>query len=395
MKPDYDVAVLGGGSAGICAAVASARQGSSTALIERASRLGGMGTRALVHTFCGLYKPDVSNPPVVANSGLPAEIERAMRLRTNQSEPNLMGKVYVLLQDPAEFATLAQELTTNEGNLTVLYEADCTGIVHDRCFQITTNKGKISASALVDTSADAAAAGYLGATRHQAKTLQKPAFIFALQNIAAEAFEESFKMRLALDLVRAVQKGVLPGAMLGAASRASTRPGELYFTIDLNDPSHGPSLARLLVSYLKNHSPAFAKVGSPIFPEIPGIRESNRWLGQYVLTGEDLIKGTQFDDVVAFASWPIELRETTRGPRFKYFDQPRSSEIPLRSLTSSEIPGVFCAGRCLSATHEALASVRVMGTCFATGQAAGVAASLHARGLNPTADLVLGKIGKL
>ena len=62
----------------------------------------------------------------------------------------------------------------------------------------------------------------------------------------------------------------------------------------------------------------------------------------------------------------------------KFFDQPVPGNIPLRCLKSAEIPGVFFAGRCISATHEALASVRVMGTCFATGQAAGKAAAAYA-----------------
>jgi len=62
---------------------------------------------------------------------------------------------------------------------------------------------------------------------------------------------------------------------------------------------------------------------------------------------------------------------------------------PLRSLTSAEIPGVFVAGRCLSATHRALASVRVMGTCFATGQAAGMAAALYVEGVTETSAQAL------
>ena len=69
----------------------------------------------------------------------------------------------------------------------------------------------------------------------------------------------------------------------------------------------------------------------------------------------------------------MELRETTRGPKLRFFEKP--AQIPLRCLVSEEIEGVFFAGRCISATHEALASVRVMGTCFATGQAAGAAAA--------------------
>ena len=74
-----DIVVIGGGSAGICAAIAAARLGSRVILVERSDQLGGMGTLAMVHTFCGLYHPDTSRPPQIANPGLPAEIERLTR----------------------------------------------------------------------------------------------------------------------------------------------------------------------------------------------------------------------------------------------------------------------------------------------------------------------------
>ena len=197
-------------------------------------------------------------------------------------------------------------------------------------------------------------------------------------------------MRLALMLVRAVQGKELPTEVLGAALRPSTEPGEIYFTIDLEASSEqefdnllekGRSLGRELVEFLRARTPAFANCQNPRFPEVLGVRECSRWVGSYTLTEEDLVTGADFEDRVAWASWPLELREDTRGPRFQYFDRLEPSGIPLRCLTSSEVPGVYFAGRCLSATHQALASVRVMGTSFATGQAAGIAAALDGRGI--------------
>ena len=106
-------------------------------------------------------------------------------------------------------------------------------------------------------------------------------------------------------------------------------------------------------------------------PDQLGIRESARWKGDYVLTAQDLRESRRFDDEVALAGWPLEFRETARGPKFVYFDKPEPAGIPARSLRTHEVPGMFFAGKCLSCDHEALASVRVMGTCLATGQAAG------------------------
>lgn len=381
-----DLAVIGGGSAGLCAAVAAARTGAKVVLIERSDRLGGMGTLAKVHTFCGLYHPDVSLPPQIANPGLPAEIERLMRARTGAG-PVKMGKVYVLPQDPAAFAVIAQDLALAEKSLEVRFGAACTAITGGagEGFVLETEQGDIHCRALIDASADAAAAEFLGATRLSvaAETNQRSAFIFSLQGVDPAAMEEGFRMRLALAIVRGVAAGELPETAMATACRPSTVPGEIHFTTDL-DPAPrdvlmatGLSLADALSGFLRRKFPEFAAASGPIPAAEPGVRETFRWQGQYVLTAEDLISGREFPDTVAYATWPIELRETTRGAKLRFFARPVPASIPLRALTSAEIAGVFFAGRCISATHEALASVRVMGTCFATGQAAGKAAAAY------------------
>jgi hypothetical protein len=200
-----------------------------------------------------------------------------------------------------------------------------------------------------------------------------------MSNVDPAALAESFRMRLALDIVRAVKSGDLPATAMGTASRGSTRPGEVYFTTDL-DPAPKPELmesgriiAESLSRFLRDTYSEYAASTGPVIAGEPGIRETYRWKGRYTLTAADLLDGTEFPDCVAYATWPMELRETTRGAKLRYFAKP--AQIPLRCLVSEEVEGVFFAGRCISATHEALASVRVMGTCFATGQAAGSAAA--------------------
>lgn len=106
-----------------------------------------------------------------------------------------------------------------------------------------------------------------------------------------------------------------------------------------------------------------------------GIRESRRWIGQYVLRGQDLLKCRRFDDEIALATWPMEMRETAKGPKMKFSKQDLPAGIPLRCLKPAGLDRLFVAGRCTSADHEAQASIRVMGTCFATGEAAGRAAA--------------------
>ena len=94
----------------------------------------------------------------------------------------------------------------------------------------------------------------------------------------------------------------------------------------------------------------------------------------------DLLRGARFEDEVALAAWPMELREQATGARLKFPENGQPCGIPLRALRSKSKENLFAAGRCLSSSHEAQASLRVIGTCLATGEAAGIAASLLASG---------------
>lgn len=107
-----------------------------------------------------------------------------------------------------------------------------------------------------------------------------------------------------------------------------------------------------------------------------GVRESRRIIGRYELRREDVLAGRKFPDGVARASWPIELWSARQcGATYEYLPDGETYDIPLRSLQARDVPDLFMAGRCMSATHEALASTRVIGTCLATGEAAGAAAA--------------------
>jgi len=378
---EVDVVVVGGGSAGLCAAVAAARKGVKVVLLEKSDCLGGMGTLAQVHTFCGLYLPGVEGEAVVANDGLPAEIEREMRVRTSQDGPVRMGKVWVLPQVPDVYAKLAMDLVEGEDLLDVRFGSECVGVeqLGDGFVLKLGDGGVLKCGSLVDCSADAVLALLLGASRVQEREekLQRPAFVFGLRGVGRGVSIEGFQMKLALDLVHAVRDGVLPKEVMGVSVRESPRPGEVFVSVDMNSVEvaerEGEGLAVKLREFLCEMYDFFSGCSEVVLPKVVGVRESWRWVGRHVLTADDLLEGKEFEDEVCLATWPMELREDTRGPKFRFFD--RAAGIPLRCLMSDEVDGVFFAGRCLSATHEALASVRVMGTCFATGEAAGKAAA--------------------
>ena len=390
MMPNcYDVVVAGGGSAGLAAALTAARAGARTLLVERHKLLGGMGTNAMVHTFCGLFHPDASRGPQWLNPGIPTEIGEELLHRTNQAVPDLMGRVYVLRHHPSLLASLARELCGREPSLTVQTEAELTAI--EPGWKLTINREVVQAKTVVDTTGDAMVARLLGEAHSDIAAghrLYRPAYVWSFAGMT-QPLEELTKLEVAALIVRGVKAGTVPPAALGAALRSSTVRGEVFVTLDLEagagiwNPldrdqcaaveAQGRETALALWQLLRDQHPAFAQIEPPIFPVHAGVRESARWRGDYVLTAADLIACRRFGDEneAALAGWPLEMRETARGPKFRYFDRAEPAGIPLDSLRTAALPGVFFAGRCLSCDHEALASVRVMGTCLATGQAAG------------------------
>jgi hypothetical protein len=392
MMERWDVIVAGGGSAGLAAALVAARGGARTLLIERHQRLGGMGVNALVHTFCGLFHPDVSRPWAWLNPGVPQEIGEAMMTRTGQSAPDLMGRVYVLRQSPALFAILADELCAAEKNLTRMNGVEWTALRRlDAGWEIETMRAgtleRHFTQSLVDTTGDATGARFLGDefwTQAESERLYRPAYVCSLPRVAG-VHDETWRLRLGAQIVRAVRDGRLPEAAMGAQVRDSTTSGEMFLTIDLEAGKGGwnpldstkraevevvgADVAMRLWNLLRVEHPDFQNCPEPVMPVQAGIRESARYIGDVVLTGNELAACTRYDDEMALAGWPMEMRENARGPKFRYFDHPEPAGIPAGCLRSARLPGLFFAGRCLSADHEALASVRVMGTCMATGQA--------------------------
>ncbi len=363
-----DVTVIGAGSAGIAAALAAARAGASTILLESSNQLGGQGTHALVHTFCGLYHND---RPEYLNPGIPVEIAEAMLSRSGQSAPERMGKVYVLHQEPAIYADLLQSLCANEPNLEVYLHSPLETISGNYLIN-----GELHTRTIVDTTGNALVAQALGApTQTSPKDQQQqPAQIAEVTNLK-ERLTPSDRLQIAALLVRAVKNEQLPQSALGTHLRNATTGNRAFLTLD------GSKAISEIHTYLAAHHPAFA--GSTCHPaKSQGQRESTRWRGTYTLTAADLLAARRFPDDIALASWPLETRYTTKGPKFQHLPAPAG--IPLRALTSPQFPGIFTAGRCLSADPGAHASIRVIGTALATGQAAGFHAAAFAREKAPS-----------
>ncbi len=393
---DCDVLVAGGGSAGIAAAVAAARLGARTLLVERHGVLGGMASVALVHSICGLYRlDDGSKAPVLANGGFAAEFARQLLGNGGATGPVRMGRVDVLLQRPAAFAQLADTVVRQTPGLTLRLHTEIIAAGERLTLHCRGQTEQVKARVMVDTTGDAILAALRGAPCEivDGGRLQRPAYIFALGGVTARALEDEARLRIAQRITQAIKAGRLPGAALGAHLRGSGQGGEAFVTIDLPggpgydplDPDcltrlelEGRELAGRVAQFFREEVDGFQASYIAAWPSRVGVRESRRIMGLYRLQTEDIERGAQFPDQVAFAAWPIELRETASGPRLRFPTGALPCGIPLRSLQARDDTALFMAGRCLSCSHEAQASVRVIGTCLATGEAAGVAAALTA-----------------
>ena len=127
--------------------------------------------------------------------------------------------------------------------------------------------------------------------------------------------------------------------------------------------------------FLRDRVPGYEKSVLLNFSTYLGVRESRRIIGDYWLTREDVLNVHKFEDAIAMCGAPIEEHHAGSDTRWEYLPEGAAYDIPYRCLLPKGIEGLLLAGRCLSASHDAHASVRSMGQCMAMGQAAGLAAA--------------------
>jgi hypothetical protein len=159
---------------------------------------------------------------------------------------------------------------------------------------------------------------------------------------------------------------------------------------DAQDISRGEAQARMLVwrlcRFLRACAPGFEEATIVSTASRVGVRETRRILGEHYLTLDDVLQARKFDDVVALCGYFVDIHDYSGGPEFHeptkghLVKEDQDYEIPYRCLVPQVIDNLLVSGRCISSSHEAQASLRVMGTAMALGQAAGVAAAIAAPG---------------
>jgi FAD-dependent oxidoreductase family protein len=396
----YDVVVVGGGAAGLAAAVAAADAGARTALVERYGFLGGMATAGMVSTICGLYCTSSAGGPEPLNEGFAETFAQRLQAMPGCDEPIRRGRTFVLPYTAFAFACLADEMTAGAPCLDVYLHAYVAGLGAGagriEALRVATweRELELAPRAVVDASGDALVAHLAGAATETAAAPERqlPSLVFALQQVDGQALGPGPRLGLLRALVAAERDGLLPPGASNLSFGPSRQPGEVICKLALTGigemvsarrdlltvaEQEGRRRALALAAYLRT-MPAFARAFVSHTAAQVGVRESRRVVGRYQLTREDVLAGRRFEDAVARASWPIELWDEGRlGATYEYLDDGQTYDIPLRSLQARDVADLFVVGRCMSATHEALGSARVIGTCLATGAAVGIAAARH------------------
>jgi len=403
-----DIAVVGGGLAGFAAALRAAACGAHVVLLERDGSLGGNATAANVHTLCGLYEDAQVGDAVHVHPGLPRAFAELLQRVGAARAPERAGRVWVLPTYPPRLHDVMVELCEHAPSLDLRLGCTlCGAAQRNSGFELTLEeqgeRRGLEVQGVIDASGDAACAALAGAAVEEAAAdaQQLPSLIFRLAGVENAELDGFGRMRVTHAVAGAVREGSLPEACASVLVRPGEASDEVYITLNLprfEDLDYVPldpvnvaaytdrarDLAARVLDFLIATRPAFGKARPLPGPARIGVRETRRIRGLETLGRDDIFEGRSRDDEVARSSWPIELWQDHRRALFEHPKGPAS--IPLGALISRTHPRLAAAGRCISATHEAMGALRVLGTALATGEAAGVAMALAVgRGLPPAA----------
>ncbi len=387
-----DVLVCGGGTAGLGAAVAAARGGARTILLERHGHCGGICVSSLVHTFDGARSCRDNSQFVVG--GIPREViarlDRLHGLALDDNPPETLNF------DPEAMKRVSDHML-REAGVTVYYHLFAAEVLRegDRVAAVIA-AGKeglweIRPAVVIDTTGDGDVSYFAGAQFEKHSLLQTMSQHFRMGGLTGDRGWEVLEQECRRAMDKAYAEGRAP--KYGGPWLIRIRPGEITANCTrlYGDGTKTEDLSRAemqgrddMVSILeifRHDIPDFRSAYVLVSGSEIGVRETRRIVGDYQMTAADVLEGRSHADPIALGSWPIDIHPADGrvGVHPHKEDPPAPYPIPLRALLVKDIANLMVAGRCLSATHEAHGSTRVSGTAMATGEACGTLAALAAK----------------
>lgn len=393
-----DVLVCGGGVAGTIAAVAAARQGARVLLVERYGFLGGNATAGAVAQF-NSWQTEAGRRVV---AGMAQEVVDRLRVYGAAAAHDVFVMSTGHTMDRVEYAPEVLKLVLDdmvaEAGVQTLLHASVLDVVCQgpriEAVQVLTKGGvlRLEGRVVIDASGDIdvlhrAGARFLELGTNEA--LQPATMMFRFGPVDTARFQALTPGELGTLAARGYAQGALARAALHAARDPFS--SDYWFNIsrlaiDATDPFalsqaeiEGRRQAWRACQYLRTQVPGCETGQLRQFATQVGVRETRRVYGEHVLTAEELLAPAQFDDAIAAGAYPIDIHPASGGELiYRPLGKEHAYQIPYRSLIPLGLSNALAAGRGVSATHDALAAIRVMTISMAVGQACGTAAALAA-----------------
>ncbi len=386
----YDIVVVGGGFAGVGAAISAAREGKSVLLIEQSGSLGGAASNCLVMPFMEYWTyPDGTKERLFLVRGIFEEIMDKLR-KAGMAEDTAFN---------SEFLKILLDRMMNEYGVQVLFHTTVTGAVKVgrqlREVSVATVAGVMNfgAKIFIDATGDANLCALSGCDfmlgRKSDSLCQPMTLCFRLSGVSwdkmlseRDAMQKLYEQYRSDGKIKNPRENILLFKTLdkNVIHFNSTRVVKLNptdpFELSRAEVEAREQMAEL-VGFLKENVSAFADAQIVSSASSIGVRESRMVVGEHILTGDELIATLKFDDAVAAGNYDIDIHNPEgSGTSHYYFQRGTYYTIPYRSLVAKDLDNMLVAGRCISCDHEAQASIRIMPICCATGEAAGVGASV-------------------
>ena len=426
---EVDVLIVGGGTAGSVATIASARQGVKTLVVESFGFLGGSVSAGLVTP---MMQNHINEEPL--NKGIGEEInERLLKEECSGRIYASPTKADVSYWINPELNKYVLEDMCLESGAEILYYTNFSEPIIDKnkivgiIVENKLGRKAIIAKRVIDATGDADVAFRAGVPCESGRLKdglnQAMSVRFIMGNVNLKKLSEFLtsidpenKFEINYPLVhaaftsgddwplneiakKAIKDGILEEEDEDYFQLFSIpgREGEITFNcprisnrVKGTDPFDltnaqivGKKKIRRLIKFCKKYLPGFENAHLVLTAPMVGIRESRRIVGEYVLTVDDIKNHRKFEDGIARNNYPIDIhnpkRDDNQSVTFEEISKKDYHEIPYRCLVPKMIDNLLVAGRCISATFEAQSSIRIQPTCRAFGEAAGLASALSIR----------------